>query len=212
MMGHQITSPVPPPSTVYGLLAAAAGREVPPDETWIGYRLEYDAIAEDLEKIIVFGEKGPIWDSQLFAPKTNVLRRQFLFNPRLTLYMTPGDAATALRRPRFPLLLGRSQDVAYVASHDRVTLDAVDRAQVAGCLLPFPTRDIHLRSRIMSLPTFFPLGTGRRALSVKPFHILDAALGPQEVFAPGLLYRETTEGQDSMMAVPVYDVRRLSPG
>jgi CRISPR-associated Cas5-like protein len=30
MMGYQATSPVPPPSTVYGILAAACGREVTP--------------------------------------------------------------------------------------------------------------------------------------------------------------------------------------
>ena len=48
MMGYQVTSPVPPPATVYGLLAAAMGREVTPDEAWIAYRFAYEAQAQDV--------------------------------------------------------------------------------------------------------------------------------------------------------------------
>ena len=114
MMGYQVTALAPPPATIYGLLAAAAGKEVTPDDTWIAYRFEYDALAQDLEKIIIFSESGPTWEPKLGAVKSAPITRQFLFNPRLVLYVAPGPTAEAFLRPRYPLLLGRSQDVAYV--------------------------------------------------------------------------------------------------
>ena len=98
MMSYQITSPVPPPSTIYGLLAAVAGREVTPEETWIAYRFTYHGIEEDLEKIIIYDEKGPVWLKSRFEPKTNVLRRQFMFDPQLTLYLQPASLPTRSER------------------------------------------------------------------------------------------------------------------
>lgn len=101
MMGYQVTSPVPPPSTVYGLIATAAGRDVSPDEAWIAYRFRYDCFARDLEKVIIYGEGGPVWDIKRHSPKTNVLTREFLFGAELTLYLAPGAVADAFLRPRY---------------------------------------------------------------------------------------------------------------
>jgi len=207
MMGYQVTSPVPPPATVYGLLAAAAGREVTPDETWIAYRLEYDALAKDLEKIIGFAEGGPRWDNKLNAVNTLPIIREFLFNPHLILYLKPGEVAEAFRRPRYSLLLGRSQDVAYVDYHASVELEPVMEAQTTGVLLPFPAHGVP--SRIASFPTFFNLQASRRALAVKPFHILDAAHGVERVAVPDLLFQEL--GNTNSMAVPLFDRMVLAP-
>ena len=207
MMGYQVTSPVPPPATIYGLLAAAAGREVTPDETWIAYRFEYDALAEDLEKIIGFSEDGPRWSKKLNSVNTVPITRQFLFNPRLILYLTPGKVAEALLRPRYPLLLGRSQDVAYVERHNTVALEPVTEADVAGVLLPFPA--LGIPSRISSFPTFFSLGSARRALAVKPFHVLDSKTGNQHISLPDLLFRE--QEKEKSLAVPLFDRKVLLP-
>lgn len=205
MMGYQITSPVPPPSTVYGLLAAACGREVPPEETWIAYRFDYAALAQDLEKIIFFGEKGPQWNSKLNAVGSGVVTREFLSDVCLTLYLKPGAAAESLLRPRFPLVLGRSQDVAYVASHREVQLEAIESAELSGVLLRFPVRDPNLRSRLLSFPTFFTVEAQRMARAVRPFHVLDAKNGVQKVTTPKL-FCESGGGR----AVPLFDVEVLS--
>jgi|SRR5579884_232410 len=206
MMGYQITSPVPPPSTIYGLLAAACGREVTPEETWVAYRFEYEALAQDLEKIIGFGEGGPRWDKKLNAVNTVPITRQFLYNPRLILYIKPGEVAGAFRHPRYSLLLGRSQDVAYVDRFKQTELVPVSEAQMAGVLLPFPAPGIP--SRIFSFPTYFHMAT-RRALAVKPFHVLDVAQRPQTVSIPNLLYRE--QGEANSLAVPLFDLKVLAP-
>jgi CRISPR-associated protein Cas5t len=205
MMGYQTTSPVPPPATIYGLLAAAIGREVPPEETWIAYRFEYDAQAQDLEKIIGFFEGGPKWDNKLNGVNTAPIIRQFLFKPRLILYLKPGAVAEAFYRPRYSLLLGRSQDVACVETYRATTLEPVSEGQMAGVLLPFPTRGI--QSRLNSFPTWFSTGPARRALAVKPFHVLDSATGSQIVAVSDLLYRETGE----RLSVPLFDLKVLAP-
>lgn len=206
MMGYQVTSPVPPPATVYGLLAAAMGREVTPDEAWIAYRFAYEAQAQDVEKIIIYGQDGPYWDKALYAPKTNIVTRQFLFQPHLVLYLPPGEVAQSFLRPRFPLLLGRSQDVAYVERFAPTSLEPASQAQTAGVLVPFPAENVKFRSQLLSFPTFFPLAT-RRALSVKPFHVLDAVHGPQQVSVTGLFYQEIE--QRELLAVPLFDRRVL---
>jgi CRISPR-associated protein Cas5t len=206
MMGYQVTSPVPPPATVYGLLAAASGREITPEETWIAYRFEYEALAQDLEKIVGFFEGGPKWDKKLNAVNTAPITRQFLYNPHLVLYLKPGRAAEAFRRPRFPLVLGRSQDVAYVDCHREVSLQtASSNAKISGVLLPFPTPRI--QSRIMSFPTYFELAT-RRALAVKPFHVIDSGKADQTVQGTSQFYQEGTGEQ---LAVPLFDLERLMP-
>ena len=212
MMSYQVTSPVPPPSTIYGLLAAAMGREVTPEETWIAYRCTYLAVQEDLEKIIIYDEKGPVWQKALYQPKTNVLRRQFLFEPRLTLYLQPGAVAEAFLRPRFPILLGRSQDVAYVESLTQATLEPTEQAEMAGVLLPFPVADPRMKSRLMSFPTFYPIAPGRRPRAVKPFHVIDGlskngTLKTEAVTVPDLLYKEINY---SPLGVPLFDTRQLS--
>lgn len=206
MMGYQITSPVPPPATVYGLLAAASGREVTPDETWIAYRFEYEALAQDLEKVITFFEGGPKWSAKINAVNTAPIVRQFLFNPHLVLYLKPGAAAEAFHRPRFPLLLGRSQDVAYVERHAATTLERVESTETTGVLVPFPAPGVP--SQLFSFPTYFEMAT-RRALAVKPFHILDALRGRQTVHVPGLFHREP-DGRDAL-AVPLFDQKVLAP-
>jgi CRISPR-associated protein Cas5t len=211
MMGYQTTSPVPPPSTVYGILAAACGREVTPEECSVAYHFSYEARAHDLEKIIIFGPKGPSWDAKLNGPSSNVLQREWLWNPCLTLYVTLDEVAQALRFPHYPLVLGRSQDVAYVASWQETTLQAVESAPLSGVLLPFPVRDSNLRSRLASFPTFFTVEAQRSARAVKPFHIVECTANPKTVRAPNL-WRERTEtlSPRSTLGVPLFTSEVLS--
>ena len=49
--GAQPTLPLPPPSTIYGLIAAAAGGWVDPEECRMAYVFQSEGSARDLEKI-----------------------------------------------------------------------------------------------------------------------------------------------------------------
>lgn len=198
--GYHPTLPLPPLSTVYGLLAAAVGRDVDPSRVWLGYRFRSEAKARDLEKIILFSEKGATWDAKTGQVGSMPIQREFLLNPILWLYMPPLEELwQAFRYPRFPLVLGRSQDVAYVEKMERVTLEPATEGEAEGILLPFPCPGV--ASFVYNLPTFLPTHPPRRPLAVKPFQMV---VQRQHVrYEEGLLYRV----DDTV--VPVYTIERL---
>ncbi|MCC6446499.1 MAG: type I-B CRISPR-associated protein Cas5 [Armatimonadetes bacterium] len=205
MMGYQLTVPVPPPSTIFGLIMAAQGREVTPEETWIGYRFHFEAVEEDLEKIIAFTEKGPVWEEKLGGINTVPITRQFLYGATLILYLPEGQIAESFRRPCYPLLLGRSQDVAYVASIQATSLDPVELSEVEGVLLPFPVPDPSLRSELFSLPTYLPPTVPRRPRAVRTFQ---AVVQRQTVKVPGLLFQDITDSD--RLAVPIFTPEKMA--
>lgn len=201
--GYQVTLPVPPLSTVYGLLSAAVGRDVSPEEVWVGYRFHCEAEAEDLEKIIIFSPSGPNWDPKMGQVRSMPIRRQFLLKPVLHLYLPPEDQLwRALYTPRYPLLLGRSQDVATVESLEWVELTPAWEGEAEGVILPFPTPGV--QSFVYSLPTYLPTHPPRRALSVKPFQVVSQRQPVRR--EDGLLYREPQQG----LLIPVYTKERLA--
>ena len=125
-VGHQITLPVPPLSMIYGMISAAMGRIIHPNEVeWLAFRCQHEGVASDLEAIVTF-DRGQA--RSIAVPKgRNVIQREFLLLPHLTLYL-PSEWRRAFERPRYALLLGRTQDLATVdrisggasASRDRV--------------------------------------------------------------------------------------------
>ncbi|MCL6534208.1 MAG: type I-B CRISPR-associated protein Cas5b [Armatimonadetes bacterium] len=199
MLGYQLTLPVPPLSAIYGLLSAAAGRWVAPNKVeWLAYRFEYEWKATDLETIITFERKTPD-DIPTFAGR-NVIKREFLSNPRLTLYL-PECWEQFLRRPRYSLLLGRTQDVACVESIEPVQLQPVDEGMLSGVLLPWEViQRGNVDAWLQSLPITFSDGAPRRPLGKQIFGVLDAHRRPSQVNAPDWLAQDPIQNH----AVPVY--------
>lgn len=191
-VGHQLTLPVPPLSTIYGLISAATGRWIlPSDVEWLAYRCEYEGKAVDLEAIITVERPKPTEAARLVG--RNVLQREFLVMPRLTLYLPP-EWEAAFRKPRYPLLLGRTQDVAAVESITRVTLEPVDEGEVSGVLLPL---ELVMKSQnrvgawLQNLPIAFTSEPYRQLLGMKIFGVVDARRSPALVRTPGWLVRDT---------------------
>ncbi len=173
MMGYQTTLEIPPPSTILGLLSAAVGVDVTPaDIEWMAYRFTSTARAVDLEKIIVYTEKGPFVDPKLGGINTVPIKREFLYAPKLVLYIPPGRFEEALRRPRFPICLGRSQDVATVELLKNTELHEVDEAEVEGVLIPFPAKGDTPDAAIYGLPTWMKQAVPRTPGNVGMFHIV----------------------------------------
>jgi len=204
-IGHQLTLPVPPLSTIYGLLSAAAGRWVEPHEVaWLAYCCDYVSKAFDLEVIIQVERKGIEKPPYVRSPPEtrNVLQREFLFMPRLTLYL-PSEWEKAFRTPRYVLLLGRTQDVAYVESIVRTSLEPVEEGEVSGVLLPF---ELILKNRgkvqawLQNLPIAFTNEPHRRPLGMRIFGVVDAKTRSATVRAPGWLVRDP----DGEVFVPLY--------
>lgn len=124
--GMQPTFEMPPPATIYGHICSAVGDYVPPDSLEFGYTFTHAGKFVDYKEHLHFGD--PI---QPFP-----FDRELLFNPRLTLYVTPVELAEAFRRPYYPVCLGRSQDLMTYRSVSVVTLERAEVGYFEHTLLP----------------------------------------------------------------------------
>lgn len=144
-MAHGL--PLPPPSTVRGMLAAATGE---PEETLpFGMAAWADGDGVDAETYhpIAADGRNPAVAGRVRAVKggMTIKDRPFLAHVQLTVWL-PGSegerVADALRRPRWPLRLGRSQDLVHQEENTRTVLKPADAATVDYALAPADGHDI----------------------------------------------------------------------
>ncbi|GGO95988.1 CRISPR-associated protein Cas5 [Wenjunlia tyrosinilytica] len=112
--GVQVTLPCPPPSTVAGMLAAAAGGwDRVPARTRFAMAFRAAGTGTDLETYHPLGAPGT-------ATNTTIKDRDFLARTTLTVWLTEDIDLwrRALRRPVWPLRLGRSQDLVAATARD----------------------------------------------------------------------------------------------
>jgi CRISPR-associated protein Cas5t len=115
MQSVHVSFDMPPPATIYGHICSALGEWIAQDAVQFAYHFTYGAKVEDLEHIHVLAtSSGKLPGTQL--PKVlegniNPFRRMLLFRPRLVLYLTRPEWESAFRSPRYPVVLGRSQDL-----------------------------------------------------------------------------------------------------
>lgn len=126
VQGVQPTYEMPPPSTIYGLICAVTGNFEPPEIFEFGVHFTYEAKFHDLEHI------------HLDVPyrMANPFQRELLYNPVLTLYLTPERYRDAFERPYYPLALGRSQDLMTRRAIEVIALERADNAYFEHTLLP----------------------------------------------------------------------------
>ena len=161
--GFQPTLPVPPLSTIYGLLSAAKGELVTPDETNVGFVFTSDAKAVDLET--VYELKG------LKGNKSNVAKREFLFNPSLYLYIDNLEFKKYFKNPTYPMLLGRSSDLAIISEIKEINLEMKNNVKLGKTILPFGTDGAF--GVIQALPTHFSDSIPRKAIGTKPYLLMN---------------------------------------
>ena len=161
--GYQPTLPVPPYSTIYGLISAACGKPISPEDVDVKYVFKSDAKGIDLETIYEW-EIGRI-------SKSNVVKREFLFRPGLYLYIKEKEIADCFRKPYYPLLLGRSTELAFVEEIKKVNLIEKENFMVGGIILPFPPSWV-LSGVIQALPTHFSDTFPRKAIGTRPWFLV----------------------------------------
>lgn len=161
--GYQPTMPSPPLSTIYGLISAVKGEIVTPQDVGIGYIFTSESKAVDLESIY---ELAP----GLIA-KSNVIKREFLFNPRLWLYLNDVSYEDFFKKPHYPLLLGRSSDLAMVEEVKIIDLVEKDGVNLGKTILPFELKGVH--GLVKALPTHFTDTIPRKAIGVRPYILMD---------------------------------------
>lgn len=161
--GRQPTLPVPPLSTIYGIISAAKGTIVTPDDLRIGYVFKSTGKAVDLETIYELAEP--------LKAKSNVCKRELLFEPSLYLYIERPEYAEAFQRPHYPLLIGRSTELAMVEEIKEITMEDKKGVLIGGTLVPFPTDGIY--GPLQALPTHFTDEIPRKAVGTMPFYIVE---------------------------------------
>src|SRR5262245_31013321 len=133
--------PVPPPSALRGMLAAATGASAEP--VTLGYSAHAAGSGIDAETYHPIASDGanPAIGGRVRAIKGGMTlkERPFLAHVAVTLWIPEPDGtriAAALRRPVWALRLGRSQDLVYVRSVSSVLLRPTDEAVVGHALAP----------------------------------------------------------------------------
>ena len=173
--GFQPTLEVPPLSTVLGLINAAAGQFLTYENEILGYYFEFDAKAIDLETIYQMEGKGK---STSNYAKSNVIRREFLFNPHLIIYTQNLSIAEYFKNPVYSLVLGRMNDLATVNSIEEIDLYKTinqDEIEFRGQIIPvFPYL---LSGMIQALPEYFTNTFPRKNLGTKPYSIVSCKNG-----------------------------------
>jgi CRISPR-associated protein Cas5t len=166
--GFQPTLEVPPLSTVLGLINAAAGSYQRYSHLTIGYYFEYEAKAVDLETIYQVSSNDGRPTNQA---KSNVINREFLFNTFLRLYVVDEKIADFFRKPYYPLLLGRMNDLATVNKIESLTLSPVENAdKIKGQIVPFAGN--RLAGQIQALPKYFTDTFPRNNIGTEPYSVI----------------------------------------
>jgi CRISPR-associated protein Cas5t len=152
------TLPMPPPATIYGHIASALGEWFDPAGVRFAYHFTYAAKQRDIEHTIMLSSAGgKLKGTQLpkvLEGNVNPFYREIFFFPRLTLYINQVEWLSAFRSPRFPVVLGRSQDLFTYTSVEVVSLEQAAQAYFEGALLPYSTNRHTGRGYAILMPRY----------------------------------------------------------
>lgn len=152
LIGRQPTYDMPPPSTIYGHIASAAGELPEPGGIRFGYHFTAISRTSDLEHQHIIWRGAPEKLSREEGARFREWRkvhsvalgsaiqptlRDFLYGCRLVLYLTPHSLAEAFGDPVFCMNFGRSQDLAKVEKIEVIDLFEAEGAYLENTLLPF---------------------------------------------------------------------------
>jgi len=148
-VGNQPTYRMPPPATIYGHICGACGRWIDKSQISFSYNFYFSDIGRDYEHIYQFspgsgkllkkwgnienihGNLVPVW-------------RDFIFSPKLDLYISSPDKLFELyecfRSPEYPVILGRSQDLASYRKVEVIELEIANSGYLENTLLPWNFR------------------------------------------------------------------------
>ena len=169
--GIQPTLEVPPISTVLGILNAAAGKYLVHKKLELGYYFEYAGKTFDLESIYMIHSDSKGNPSN--KAKSNIIKREFLADVKLVMYLKDEQLVEYLSHPYFDILLGRSGDLAKVeVKRETMVLEKTENAnRVKGQIIPFNKH--LLPGKIQALPQYFSNEFPRKNLGTMPYSIIN---------------------------------------
>ncbi len=158
--GYQPTLPLPPLSTILGLLSAVKGEIVGlNDVKYVGYIFKSKGKGVDLERTYTFG-KDMI---------TDVIKREILVDNVLYLYL-PDEWEKYFKKPKYQILLGRSCDLATVEEIKHINLEEKENVPIGGTIVPLES---NIPGIIQALPVEYDYSNIPRCIKVvKPFVLI----------------------------------------
>lgn len=197
LVGRQPSFPMPPPATIYGHAASTLGFFPNPDTFRFAYTFTTEATVDDFEhahELKYEVKRGELTGK--VSLNFNPVTRQVLFEPRLTLYFDTENISTwhrAFLEPRFPVALGRSQDLAAYKQVEVVELEQADSGYYEHTLLPWSFRPRLPVGEGVFMPRFIDPNDRQRVLWSRYVALGYRVFHPRgnEVVAPSVLLTGT---------------------
>jgi CRISPR-associated protein Cas5t len=206
MQGVQPTFEVPPPATIYGHICSALGEWVNPEGIEFAYHFTFKARFDDVEHThLVSGSGGYLPGTKIpkvLAGNINPFKRSILFAPRLILYINRPDWAGAFRSPRYPVVLGRSQDLFTYREVSVVELERSESAYFEHTLAPFRFALTSGRGYSVLMPRFLDYKRNRKPVFAR-YHVLR-----QRVYGHDLIQYENGNGDKTFLVDPYSEESR----
>lgn len=183
----------PPLSTVFGLISAAVGEKVESIE--LGYIFNYKYKVEDYELITrpiskknkkynLYREKYlELISNKSIIDRHDILQglfgavpiiREVLFDCSMYLYVKDEYIAKSFLSPYYTLLMGRSEDLAFVKEVKKVQLKEGETNIVIGkTIIPFDPSNTEVYGRICSMPVNITEDIPRKVTKSGIFMIID---------------------------------------
>ncbi|BCX02778.1 MAG: type I-B CRISPR-associated protein Cas5 [Candidatus Roseilinea sp.] len=166
MLGVQPSYEMPPPATIYGHICSALGEWVNPADIQFAYRFTFERKLRDLEHIHVLAPSGGRLPGtrmpKVLEGNVNPFWREVLFQPRLTLYLNKPEWEAAFRSPRYPVVLGRSQDLCGYTDVRVIELVERGAAYFEHTLIPFDHPWKTAKGVVVTMPRLLDYANNRR--------------------------------------------------
>jgi len=158
MQEVQPTYEMPPPATLYGHICSALGEWFDPEGVQFAIHFTFQTQFEDLEHTHLLAPKGGRLKGtslpKVLEGRVLPFHRGLLFRPRLVLYLNRPEWAEAFRHPRYPVVLGRSQDLFTYTSIEVVDLEQATSAYFEHTLAPYSFARRTTRGVVVLMPRF----------------------------------------------------------
>jgi len=126
----------PPPCTLHGLLCAAKGGWVEPEQLKIGWRMDYASATLDFQTCRLPQRKSYNWTKGTQRKDPSPREREFLAYPVLTLLVIAGVDFSWFIKPVNPLCLGRSEDLVTMKKIEQITATQCGTGSIRNQCLP----------------------------------------------------------------------------
>ncbi len=158
MQGVQPTYEMPPPATIYGHVCNVLGEWFDPTGVCFAVHFTFRAKVEEVEHTHVLTPAtgklpGTNWP-KVAEGQINPFRRSVLFHPRLVLYLNRPEWAERFLSPRYPVALGRSQDLFTFTAVEVVRLQRISHVYFEHTLAPYGLTRRTRRGVAVLMPRF----------------------------------------------------------